>query len=423
MIRIDISKINNWFGIEKNHEEYIKKQIVCEKNLNRITEYKRSNDKAYKKLLIVITGKDVYEDSVKEKEGFQKGILKITMGKKDYLEEVIKRYEDNVLLNEYMYIDYVIRSTAYKGNIIKNLRNKFRGVEGTIVDKIDSCIPKIEGNEKIGSTKDWKNDFLCKLKITNKELYDVYYESKSIKEWMLEIFNYKDFCKSTKWNRSIFLHSIGIDVCPYCNRQYITKFNYGDQERTTADLDHYYSQSKYPFLALSLYNFIPSCSVCNRNFKNKSEKVILYPYNESFDKYNIKFKTGFSFKSEESSPLFGLIGESLDFELDFSEGDISDGVIKERVDNTKEVLKLKSVYNSHKGYVQSLIKRYKYYNKQWINDICSAFGEELNLTPKDVLELEWGYLIDESDFINKPLSKLTKDIIDELGGFDDILGE
>lgn len=423
MIRIDISKINNWFDIEKNHEKYIRNQIVCEKNLNKITEYKIDNDKAYKKLLIVITGKDVYEDSVEEKEEFKKGILKITMEKKDYLEEVIKRYEDNVLLDEYMYIDYVIRSTAYKGNIINNLKKQFNGVGGTIVDDIDNSISQIEGDEKFILTKNQKNEFLDKLKITNRQLYDVYYESEFVKEWMLEIFNYKDFCKNTKWNRSILLYKMGVDVCPYCNRQYITKFNYGDQERTTADLDHYYSQSKYPFLALSLYNFIPSCSVCNRNFKSNSEKLLLYPYNESFDKYNIKFKTGFSFKSKESSTLFGLIGESLNFELDFSEGNISDGVIKERVKNTKEVLKLKNVYDSHKSYVQSLIKRYKYYNKQWINDICSAFGKELNITPKDVLELEWGYLTEESDYINKPLSKLTKDIIDELGGFDDILGE
>ncbi len=47
-----------------------------------------------------------------------------------------------------------------------------------------------------------------------------------------------------------------------------------------------------PFLALSLYNFIPSCQVCNSRFKGYKDKgVSVYPYKESFDELGVKFKT------------------------------------------------------------------------------------------------------------------------------------
>ena len=59
------------------------------------------------------------------------------------------------------------------------------------------------------------------------------------------------------------LTALYVPVCPYCNRQYITKYGKIGEEEATADLDHYYHKSLYPFLALSVYNFVTSCSICN----------------------------------------------------------------------------------------------------------------------------------------------------------------
>ena len=43
---------------------------------------------------------------------------------------------------------------------------------------------------------------------------------------------------------------------------------------------------------MSLYNFIPSCQVCNSRFKGYKDKgVSVYPYKESFDELGVKFKT------------------------------------------------------------------------------------------------------------------------------------
>lgn len=52
----------------------------------------------------------------------------------------------------------------------------------------------------------------------------------------------------------------GLLVCPYCNRNYVN--NRG--KALGSEMDHFYNKKEYPMFAISLYNFIPSCSICNR---------------------------------------------------------------------------------------------------------------------------------------------------------------
>lgn len=88
--------------------------------------------------------------------------------------------------------------------------------------------------------------------------------------------------------RKDFLHmvlnSLNLSVCPYCNRQYI--FGADNNRKVGAQFDHFYSKSKYPYLALSFYNLIPCCPTCN-NAKGK-EQIEINPYIEGFEK-NGKF--------------------------------------------------------------------------------------------------------------------------------------
>ena len=103
-----------------------------------------------------------------------------------------------------------------------------------------------------------------------------------------EIINYQSKLGSSsqriKELRHKILSDIGIKVCPYCNRNYVTWYKSGDETIVTADLDHYYQKDYYPLFALSLFNFIPSCQVCNSRLKgtNPMEET-LYPFEEGFD--------------------------------------------------------------------------------------------------------------------------------------------
>ena len=66
--------------------------------------------------------------------------------------------------------------------------------------------------------------------------------------------------------------SRGLLVCPYCNRNYINT-----RDRLLgAEMDHFYNKDTFPMFSISLYNFIPSCSICNRI--KSTQKLKINPY-------------------------------------------------------------------------------------------------------------------------------------------------
>lgn len=69
-----------------------------------------------------------------------------------------------------------------------------------------------------------------------------------------------------------FYAALDVKVCPYCNRCLIEPIDDGNGKRTVVgELDHFYCKSKYPYLAVSLYNLVPSCGICNGKSR-KGEK-------------------------------------------------------------------------------------------------------------------------------------------------------
>jgi len=48
-----------------------------------------------------------------------------------------------------------------------------------------------------------------------------------------------------------YIQRLNIKVCPYCNRNYIFNFTKNRKEEATAQLDHFYNKSHYPYLCLS----------------------------------------------------------------------------------------------------------------------------------------------------------------------------
>ncbi|MBN1468201.1 MAG: hypothetical protein JXM74_02850 [Fusobacteriaceae bacterium] len=225
-----------------------------------------------------------------------------------------------------------------------------------------------------------------------------------------------------KWCRNLFLYLANIVVCPYCNRQYITKFNEQEKEkkRSTADLDHFYPQAQYPYLALSLYNFIPSCHTCNSTMKNQDKIGIdthIYPYTDSMEE-DIKFTI------ETDSFMDNVFTKNQNLNIDIDV--ISTGVEKtKKIKNSLETFKLKEVYkNSHSKYVGDLIHNFQKYPKSYTKALGEIFLEE-NKNSKEhqeklqILNDNFQEIIKKpyTDKIEKgePLAKLTKDIMEELG--------
>lgn len=64
-----------------------------------------------------------------------------------------------------------------------------------------------------------------------------------------------------------------IRSCYYCEMAYVNTYTLIDKdngnlvERRQFDLDHFLPKGKCPCVGLSLYNFVPSCQVCNSRIK------------------------------------------------------------------------------------------------------------------------------------------------------------
>ena len=71
-------------------------------------------------------------------------------------------------------------------------------------------------------------------------------------------------------------NGIPIHTCHYCNMSYINMYEDEDTDkgwRIQFDLDHALDKANCPIVALSLFNFVPSCSVCNSRIKGTKKLV------------------------------------------------------------------------------------------------------------------------------------------------------
>lgn len=225
--------------------------------------------------------------------------------------------------------------------------------------------------------------------------YDI--ELEIIIKELTAVFDYKNLSKEFRHKLLTAMH---IEVCPYCNRQYITNYKMVGESRSTADIDHFYSQSRYPFLALSLYNFIPSCQICNSRFKlsvdfGKDEHI--NPHKRGFDKDGV-----FRLKGVES-----LLGGPIEFEIVNVDN-------REEIENSLKTFRLNEVYQTHQDYVGELVKKAQIYNDGQLTEYLENFCE-LFESKNEMHRIIFGNYVAEEELGKRPLAKLTKDLLDDLG--------
>lgn len=100
-----------------------------------------------------------------------------------------------------------------------------------------------------------------------------------------KIFDYDSFTAKRKkrWSAYKLCNTLAYRVCPYCHYAHMLVTEEG-KKSIRPDLDHYYPQHRYPYLALSLQNLIPSCSVCNSRLKGGEDmgtKPYLHPLKDA----------------------------------------------------------------------------------------------------------------------------------------------
>lgn len=119
------------------------------------------------------------------------------------------------------------------------------------------------------------------------------------------------------------------------------------------DLDHELDKGSCPLLALSLYNFVPCCSVCNEKLKgtttigektNKNELIKLSPTSVDYDfDGNVTFSV-----IPRKASTFGFLKNQNKYKIDITCKDAT-------FEKTIDLFRLKQRYNHHKVFALRLL--------------------------------------------------------------------
>lgn len=180
---------------------------------------------------------------------------------------------------------------------------------------------------------------------------------------------------------------LDIKTCPYCNRIYT--FTISSKDRSIRpEFDHFYPKSKFPYFALSFYNLVPSCPICNHV---KGTRLIdFHPYEKGF-------------------------GEDYKFIIDESQlrkRNVKEVKFVNDTNSNIDCFMLKNLYNEHLDYINEIIYKQAAYSDDNLQNIIDSF-QSMGVKG-DVSSYIWGCYLDDALHVKRPLSKLTKDILDQL---------
>ncbi|WP_411850225.1 hypothetical protein ACLB90_15095 [Stenotrophomonas sp. LGBM10] len=91
---------------------------------------------------------------------------------------------------------------------------------------------------------------------------------------------------STGWDAHALCRKATCRICPYCQQAYAFTLHVDEEKVFRPTLDHYYAKSIYPYLAVSLYNLVPSCYTCNSALKRDLDfldDAHLHPFEDRED--------------------------------------------------------------------------------------------------------------------------------------------
>ena len=228
--------------------------------------------------------------------------------------------------------------------------------------------------------------------------FDTYEKKPTEADELLEkIFRYDRY--SQRKVVTDILRKMDIDVCPYCNRQYIYIVESG---KVRPQLDHYYPKDRYPYLALCLYNMVPCCGICNmtKSDLDTFSKPVLYPYEEEFG-----YNASFTLKIRNNVNYVKVLqGVSSEFTISINQKNE-----KDEIKNQIEKMHLKELYDQHVNYVMDIIKSRYINTLERLEEIYEKFPQIFD-SYQEVKKI--AYFVDtrKEEWGRRPLSKLTYDI-------------
>jgi hypothetical protein len=212
-----------------------------------------------------------------------------------------------------------------------------------------------------------------------------------------------------------WFENLKLNTCPYCNRHWASKVSNKENTgyRLYFDIDHYWPKGKFPWFAISFYNLIPACTICNQRVKHKDELNIdnhIHPYRDDMHKY---LKFNIPIKSSED-----FFDDTVDISLEviprapYTTTD--DMYIKSK--STYDFFNLENFYNTHLDYVRELMQRDLVYSKDYVEGLLAyktANGDPIFNDENDLIKMLAGNYVLPEHIHKRPLAKLTQDILED----------
>lgn len=225
------------------------------------------------------------------------------------------------------------------------------------------------------------------------------------------IFDYEsyrstDFCVET-------LHNLGYNLskpCPYCNIDTIEVIHYTDnisnmdKEQALLDLDHFYPRSRFPFLALSFFNLVPSCSKCNSREKRQMDFRItshFNPFITALDDY-YEFKTDVPIIPNMDSDTFDILYTAKQHDGGFFP------------DDSIKSLKIVERLRSKKGDIVRFVNVISCFNDG--DNSANVLFDQTGIPRYTIEDALFGFGItnNRNDIHNKELTKVLRDIFNNI---------
>jgi hypothetical protein len=294
-----------------------------------------------------------------------------------------------------------INSRSVMFNDIAAYLNRLNNLEDIIIGKPNNLLTK-------------SNDFFNYLAITQQDLTDYFDTTKEdrpadfpiLHRVILDInsiFSYSDFSGAATNTYGAYMLATDLNrrTCTYCNRTYTNVLStHTGKKVMRPQFDHWYPQSLFPVLAISFYNLIPSCYICNSTAKKDvvlSTATHIHPYidvNQSEE-----FKFNFAYRTSLDQYRIFITPANPDNRKAFE---------------TLKKLNVDEMYNSHHEELRDLIKIKQAYSEEYISKM-QIFFPKSGLNPNEIYRLIFGTELDTETLHKRPLSKFKRDILQRLG--------
>jgi len=322
-----------------------------------------------------------------------------------YLEPLLKKRIEDITKKEYFDKDKKVPINQATKDCLEHIKNNLQKILLADSKELKELIKYFDANFPCLIT-DYKQDkkpplytIIYNIFVSNgySDYFLKTHKDKTVKHVKTQI--------EKKYHAYKFIEELNIGTCPYCNRNYISSVSKDkeDDKKTRPEIDHFYPKAIYPFLACSFYNLIPSCKTCNhmKSDDDSFRDELMNPYDmkddtfrfsydlNSVDVLNIEFSKKYRHNHEKSINI----------------------IFDKKNEINEKYFELEKLYNQeHRDIVIELLVKKAYYPQSYINEL-SGFG----FNQDEIYRYLFSNYTKDEDLHKRPLSKLIKDISEELG--------